>query len=298
MKVLISGASGLVGGALVPHWTAAGHTVLRLVRSKTPGEGEIGWDPRGGKLEPSDLEGVDAVVHLAGENIASGRWTAARKREIRDSRVRGTRLVAEALAKCERAPRVLIAASAIGFYGDRGEEELTEDSENGEGFLAEVCREWEEASRAAREDGIRVVNARIGVVLSKEGGALKKMLMPFRLGLGGRIGSGRQSMSWISLDDLVLVLDRVLNDDSLSGPVNAVSPNPVSNAEFTRTLGRALGRPTIFPMPAFAARLAFGEMGDELLLSSQRVVPRKLLAAGFEFRYPALENALRHVLAK
>ncbi len=298
MKVLISGASGLVGGALVPHWTAAGHTVLRLVRGKTPGEGEIGWDPREGKLEPSDLEGVDAVVHLAGENIASGRWTAARKREIRDSRVRGTRLVAEALAKCERAPRVLVAASAIGFYGNRGEEELTEDSESGEGFLAEVCREWEEASGAAREHGIRVVNARIGVVMSKKGGALKKMLMPFRLGLGGRIGSGRQSMSWISLDDLVLVLDRVLNDDSLSGPVNAVSPNPVSNAEFTRTLGRALGRPTIFPMPAFAARLAFGEMGDELLLSSQRVVPRKLLDAGFEFRYPALEDALRHVLAK
>jgi len=237
-------------------------------------------------------------VHLAGEPIAEGRWTQEKKRRILESRVKGTRLIAETLAKLNEKPRVLVSASAIGFYGDRGDEVLLEESASGEDFLSEVCREWEKATLAASQAGIRVVHLRIGIVLSAEGGALAKMLTPFKLGVGGRVGGGRQYMSWITLDDLVGVIRRALADESLRGPVNAVAPQAVTNEEFTKALGRVLGRPTFLPVPAFAARLAFGEMADALLLSSARVEPARLKEAGYEFSQTEVEGALRHVLKK
>jgi uncharacterized protein (TIGR01777 family) len=235
-------------------------------------------------------------VHLAGENIAKGRWNARKKARIRDSRVNGTRLLSEALTRLSKPPAVMVCASAIGYYGDRGDEVLREESASGSGFLAEVCRQWEAAAEPARKRGIRVVHLRIGVVLSPEGGALAQMLFPFRMGLGGKLGSGRQYFSWIAIDDLVTVIAHALTNDTLQGPVNAVAPHPVTNLEFTRTLGRVLARPTLFPMPALAARLAFGEMADELLLSSARVEPTRLLATAYQFRHPQLEGALRHLL--
>jgi hypothetical protein len=244
------------------------------------------------------LEGLDAIVHLAGEPIASGRWNAIKKARIRDSRVQGTRLLCDALSHVSRPPAALICASAIGYYGDRGDEVLTESSSNGTGFLAEVCRDWEVATEPARQKGIRVVNTRFGVILSTGGGALAKMLTPFKMGVGGIIGSGRQYMSCISIDDCVGAIVHALNTNSLSGPVNVVGPAPVTNRVFTKTLGKILERPTIFPMPAFAARLAFGEMADELLLGSQRVEPKKLLESGYSFRQGDLETALRHVLVR
>jgi hypothetical protein len=237
-------------------------------------------------------------VHLAGENIAAGRWTVEKKARIRDSRVKGTKTLCEALAQLSQPPKVLVSASAIGYYGDRGAELLWENSALGTGFLAEVCQAWEEATRPAMEKGIRVVLLRIGVVLSPAGGALAKMLLPFKLGLGGIIGSGKQYMSWIALDDVVGTIDHVLITDTLQGPVNAVAPHPVTNSEFTKTLRRVLRRPTLFPMPAFAARLAFGEMADELLLASTRVEPKRLIATEYRFRYPELEDALRHLLGR
>ncbi len=299
MHVLVSGSTGLVGSALVPALTAGGHRVTRLVRPRStgapPGAGTRPWDPAQGILNAADLEGVDAVVHLSGENIA-GWWTAAKKRRIRDSRVGSTALLAETLARLAAPPRVLVCASAIGYYGDRGAEELREGSGPGTGFLAEVCRAWEAATEPAARRGIRVVNTRFGIVLSAAGGPLAAMLVPFRLGLGGRIGSGAQYMSWIALADAAAALAHVLDSERLAGPVNLVAPGPVTNREFTATLGRVLGRPTLFPVPAFAARLALGEMAEELLLVSERGVPERLLAAGFAFRYPGLEAALRSAL--
>ena len=295
MKILVTGATGLVGSALIPLLAGGGHEVARLGRS-APGAGDIRWDPDAGALEASALEGFDGVVHLAGENIASGRWNAARKRRIKESRVRGTLLLAETLAGLERPPRVLVSASAVGFYGDRGDEDLTEESPAGSGFLSEVCREWEAATEAAAGKGIRVVHARLGVVLSKGGGALAKMLTPFKLGAGGIVGNGRQYVSWITLDDTAAALAHLLATETVSGPVNLVAPAPVTNREFTKTLGRVLRRPTLFPLPGFVARVVFGEMADALLLASTRVKPVNLLGSGYVFRHGSLEEGLRAVL--
>jgi hypothetical protein len=299
MNVLVTGSSGLVGSALVTQLESDGHTVTRLVRSKRgAGEAQVLWDPEAGTMDAAALEGLDAVVHLAGESIAAGRWTAARKARILESRVKGTSLLAETLAGLRERPRVLVSASAVGYYGDRGEEALREESASGSGFLADVCRQWEAGAVPAAQGGIRVVHPRFGIILSQSGGALPRLLLPFRLGLGGRLGSGRQFMSWIALDDAVGAICHALTHDDLKGPVNTASPTPVRNREFTRTLGRVLRRPTVFPLPAFAARLAFGQMGDELLLASQRVEPAKLLAGGYQFGFPDLESALRHLLVK
>ncbi len=293
----MTGSSGLVGSALIPVLTAEGHRVSRLVRSKAElGIRDTYWDPSSNELYSPPLEGLDAVIHLAGESIAGGRWTKARKDQIRQSRVQGTRLLASSLAKLAKPPKVLISASAIGFYGDRGYEVLTEQSAPGSNFLAGVCREWEAATAPAAEKGIRVVNLRTGIVLSSSGGALARMLMPFRMGVGGIVGNGKQYMSWISIDDLIRIFVYTLKMDSLRGPVNAVTARSVTNAEFTRVLGRVLKRPTVLPMPTFAARLAFGEMADELLLASARVLPMKLSASGFVFRHPDLETALSSLL--
>jgi uncharacterized protein (TIGR01777 family) len=298
MHLLVTGASGLIGSALVSSLISAGHGVTRLVREQPKaGEKAAHWDPLAGSIDASAFEGVDAVVHLAGENIAQ-RWTPAKKVNIRESRVKGTQVLCEALARLASPPKVLVSASAIGYYGDRGEELLTEASPPGRGFLAEVCRAWEAATEPARQAGLRIVQSRFGVVLSPAGGALTKMLAPFRLGLGGVLGSGRQYMSWIALDDAVGAIQHAIVTDALQGPTNVVAPQAVTNQEFTKTLGAVLRRPTVLPLPAFAARLMFGEMADELLLASARVQPAKLLASGYRFRYPALEGALRHLLAK
>lgn len=294
MKIAISGASGLVGSSLTALLTTGGHTVLPLVRKKEA-EG-IYWNPETGEIDSEKLEGLDAVVHLAGDNIAEGRWTAEKKARIRDSRVKGTRLLCQTLAKLENPPKVLVSASAIGYYGDRGSDIMREDSEPSKDFLGEVCQAWEAATISAKERGIRVVNLRVGVVLSPNGGALSKMLIPFQLGMGGNIGNGHQYMSWVALDDLVGMIYHAIATDSLSGPVNAVAPNPVENREFTKVLGKVLGRPTIAPVPAFGARMLFGEMADALLLSSTRVEPVKLKESGYKFLYPNLEEGLRHVL--
>jgi uncharacterized protein len=299
MKVLISGSHGLVGKALVDSLVEDGHEVVRLVRrAHTPGVLEVEWHPNQGRIDAQHLEGLDAVIHLAGESIASGRWTDEKKRAIRESRTKGTRLLSETLAQLSQPPSVFISASAIGYYGNRGDEELTEKSSPGDDFLASVCVEWEEAARPAAEKGIRTILARFGIILDREGGALAKMMTPFRMGIGGRVGDGRQWMSWIALDDVINALKFLLLDSAVRGPVNIVAPNPVTNAEFTKTLGRVLSRPTFFPIPAFGARLAFGEMADALLLSSQRVEPAVLEARGFAPYWPRLEPALQHLLQK
>ncbi len=301
MRIVVSGSSGLIGSALVPFLTTSGHGVIHLLRSTspTPSLGESwSWDPERGTVLSVGREPPEAVVHLAGENIAAARWTERQKAAIRDSRVKGTRLLCDLVARYSPPPKVLVCASAVGYYGDRGDEILKEESASGSGFLPDVCREWEAATQPAVERGIRVINLRTGVVLSPSGGALAKMLTPFKLGAGGVMGRGRQYMSWIALDDVVGAIHFALSNESLRGPVNAVAPNPVTNREFTQTLGRVLSRPTLFPMPAFAARLALGEMADALLLASTRVEPARLLASGFTFRYADLEGALRHLLGK
>jgi uncharacterized protein (TIGR01777 family) len=299
MKILVSGASGLIGSVLLPCLSSRGHHAIPLVRTRAAaGQNDVCWDPRAGRLDAEDIEGFDAVVHLAGENIAGGRWTAGRKQRILESRAGGTRLLASTLSRLGRPPGVLVSASAIGYYGDRGEEVLVEESAPGRGFLPEVCAAWEEATSPAWERGIRVVILRIGIVLSKAGGALARMLLPFRMGIGGKIGSGDQYMSWISIDDLIGVICRSLEDDTLSGTINAVAPNPTTNGEFVRVLGRVLARPTIVPLPSFAARLLLGQMANELLLAGARVSPARLIAAGYQFQYPDLETALRHILAR
>jgi uncharacterized protein (TIGR01777 family) len=294
VRILVSGASGLVGRALVPALRERGHAVRRLVRGEAHAP-DARWDPAAGTLDGDALAGCDAVVHLAGESIAEGRWTEAKKARIRGSRVGPTRLLAEAIAR-ERRPPALLAASAIGFYGDRGEETLTEDHGGGTGFLPDVCREWEAATGAAQAAGARVARLRLGVVLAREGGALAAMLTPFKLGIGGRLGSGRQWFSWIALPDVVDVIVRGVETADLDGPVNVVTPAPVRNADFTRALGAVLSRPAVAAMPAFAARLAFGEMADALLLASTRVVPKRLDGVGHRPRFPEVEGALRHLL--
>ena len=296
MRILISGASGLIGFALLLRLRELGHEVRRLVRSEDVPEDAIGWDPAHGRLDPRSLEGLDAVVHLAGENVAKGRWTEGKMRRIRDSRIDGTRLLVTRLLEVETPPSVFIAASAIGAYGDRSDRVVTEDSHYGTGFLCDVCRRWEDASRPLEDKNTRVVHLRIGLVLSPEGGALAKMIPPFRLCLGGVIGDGNQYMSWLTLKEVCSIIEFVIEDAKVSGPVNAVSPNPVTNREFTETLGKVLGRPTVLPLPAFAARLLFGRMADELLLASTRVEPARLRAAGYRFRHPDLEPALRGML--
>jgi uncharacterized protein (TIGR01777 family) len=260
------------------------------------GSPEVEWYPDQGRIDAQHLEGIDAVVHLAGENIAAGRWTTQKKRTIRESRVQGTTLLSDTLASLSRSPSVFISASAIGFYGNRGDDLLTEKSPPGNDFLAKVCIDWEAATKSAAEKGIRTAHPRFGVILDAREGALAKILPPFRAGIGGKVGGGKQWMSWIALDDVVGGLKFLLNDKSIDGPVNFVAPNPVTNAEFTSTLGRVISRPTILPMPAFAVRLAFGEMADALLLSSQRVDPVVLEDKGFLFSWPTLEPTLRHIL--
>lgn len=296
MNILVTGASGLIGSELTSYLTQNGHRVSRMVRKAKAGSNDVRWDPATGTVDTEALEGLDAVVHLAGENISDGRWTAAKKRRILDSRIQGTRLVAQSLARLFDPPKVLVSVSAIGYYGDRGEEPLDEESAKGSGFLADVCEEWEKAAAPALMRGIRVVHPRFGMVLSAAGGALDRMLPVFRLGIGGRIGNGRQYMSWIAIADLVRILDHVIQTDSMHGAVNVVAPNPVTNREFSETLGKVLAKPAYFALPAFAARLAFGKMADELLLASARVSPARLTESGFKFKYPELEGALRHVL--
>ena len=295
-RILLSGASGLLGSALLPSLKGRGFQVIRLVRGQASADDQISWDP----LQPLPAEtvsGFDAVIHLAGESVV-GRWTDAKKANIRESRVASTHNLAQALATTSEKPRVLITASAIGFYGDRADELLRESSSAGAGFLAEVCREWETAAQPAADAGIRCAQIRTGVVLSLGGGALKKMLPPFRMGVGGNVGTGRQWMSWIHIQDWIGAVHHILKTDLLQGPVNLVATKAVTNAEFTRTLGSVLSRPTIFPLPAFAARLAFGQMADEVLLSSQRVEPNKLVTSGYPFQYSDLRKALSSILEK
>jgi len=293
MRIAIAGASGLVGKALTPLLEAEGHDVVRLVRS-WPKAGEIEWHPNQDSIDTGKLEGFDAIINLAGENVAEGRWTEEKKKKIHDSRVNGTHLLSEAIAKLTTKPRCFLCASATGIYGDRGDETLDEQSESGGGFLAGVCREWEKATEPAHRAGVRVVNFRFGPILARAGGMLEKMLTPFKMGLGGKIGAGKQYISWVAIEDAVAVIKRVLNDESIRGPLNVVSPKPVTNERFTRALGEVLSRPTVMAVPAFAARLAFGEMADEMLLVSQKVIPKKLQAAGFQLEYSDLETALQH----
>ncbi|CAN5788895.1 N/A [soil metagenome] len=293
MRVAVTGASGLIGSALVPVLREAKHEVLSLVRRTPTHADEAQWDPAAGTIDVDALQGVDAIVHLAGENIGQ-RWTETSRRRILDSRVQGTRLVAETAAALDPQP-ALLAASAMGFYGQQGDQEFTESSPRGQGFLADVVDAWEQAAEVAREAGVRVVQFRQGLVLSKDGGALGRMLLPFRLGVGGRIGGGRQWWSWVAIDDLAAAYLFAL-ERPLDGLYNLAAPGVVRNADFVDALGNVLSRPTIFPLPGFAVRLAFGEMGEEMLLGGQRIDSERLRGEGFEFAYPELEGALEHIL--
>jgi uncharacterized protein len=289
-RVLVSGVSGPIGAALLPFLKARSCRIVRLVRNRPSGEGETAWRPSA-PLDANSVSGFDAVIHLAGESVF-GRWTEAKKRRILESRVLGTNNLCQALARAPQKPRVLVCASAIGYYGDRGDENLRERSTSGQGFLPEVCRQWEAATKPASDAGIRTVSIRTGIALSARGGALQKMLTPFRLGLGGRIGNGGQWWSWVHVQDLVGAIHHILKTDLLQGPVNGVCPHPVTNAEFTRILASVLSRPAIFPMPAIAARLVFGQMADEMLLASLRVEPAKLISSGYPFQFTDLRSAL------
>lgn len=296
MLVALTGSTGLIGSALAPALREAGHEVLVLVRRDPIAPGEVGWDPDGGSLDAGALEGVDAIVHLAGENIGK-RWTTTTRQRVLDSRVKGTELLAEAAARLDRPPSVFLCASAVGYYGNRGDETLTEDSPRGSGFLADVVEAWERAATPARDAGIRTVHMRQGIVLSRHGGALAKLLLPFRLGLGGRVGSGRQWWSWIGLEDVVGAYLYAL-EHPLAGPVVVAAPHAVTNRDFTKALGRVLRRPTVFPLPGFAVKAMFGQMGEEMLLGGQRTEPAALAEAGFSFLHPDLDAALEQALRR
>jgi len=298
MNVLVSGSHGLIGSSLTPYLTSLGHKVKRLLRSSTDASvDDIVWDQKR-LLTPNELQGIDAVIHLAGENIASGRWDENKKKALQDSRVNSTKLLCESISRLDSPPNSFLCASAIGYYGEGGTKELEETALSGNSFLSHLCQDWENATKSLQERNVRVVNLRFGVVLSPKSGALARMLPPFKFGAGGNIGNGKQYMSWIALDDVVHAISYCLDNDAVSGPVNFVAPKPVTNAEFTKAMGRVLNRPTFFPVPEFAARLAFGEMADELLLNSCRVKPTKLINSGYQFLYPDIDSALRHVLGK
>jgi len=297
MKIGISGGSGLIGRALSDRLQRQGHQVTLFGRTRVEGRSFVEWDMLGGPPSVEFLTGMDGFVHLAGEPIASGRWTDDRKRLIRDSRVQGTRNLVKSLQDSLQPPPILVSASAVGFYGDRGDEELAETSASGSGFLPEICREWESEALAAKQSGIRVVLLRTGIVLSPDGGVLERMLPPFRLGMGGKLGSGRQYMSWIHILDHLRLVEATLSDDRFEGPVNVTAPNPVTNKEFTNALAKSLHRPSWFSVPGPALRLAMGEMAETLLLEGQRVIPRKALDLSFEFRFPELKEALKDLLA-
>ena len=299
MNIAVTGASGLIGSALVDSLTSKGHAVYRIVRAKSQEDGtDIEWIPENGDWDTAFVNGLGGIVHLAGENIASDRWTKEKKEKIRNSRIYGTRSLCKNILKLAKVPDVFVCASAIGFYGDRGNDIMTEESAKGYRFLSEVCEKWEGEAAVVTSANIRVVNLRFAMVLSADGGAVPEMLSAFKKGVGGRLGSGKQYVSWIAIDDAINVIHHVLTDSSLSGPVNAVSPQPVTNKVFTKTLGKIIKRPTFIPMPAFSARLVFGEMADELLLASTRVEPAKLVNSGFKFKYPGIDEALRSVIAK
>ena len=297
LTIAMTGASGFIGRSLTASLESAGHQVRPMVR-QAPRADQIGWHPETGAIDQAALEGIDAVIHLAGENVAARRWTPRQMARIRDSRRIGTRLLAQTLAALERPPRVFISASAIGYYGNRGSETLDEHSGKGEGFLAAVAEEWERSTAPATACGIRTALPRFGLILSPAGGALAKMLPPFKAGIGGRIGSGRQWMSWISLDDVLGSLESILVTESLAGPINLVGPEPVTNAEFTRVLARVLRRPALLPVPAVVLRVMLGAMADDLLLASTRVIPRRLQESGYAFRHPELSAALRYLLGR
>jgi hypothetical protein len=296
MRVAVTGASGLLGSALVPFLRGHGHDVLRLVRRPAKGADEVRWDPAAGTVDAAALGGIDAAVNLAGENLADGRWTEARKVRLRASRLGPTRVLAETLARLSRKPKVLVSVSAIGYYGDRGDAWLNEAEPPGRDFLARLTADWEKAAEPAAAAGIRVAHPRLAMVLSPDGGALGKILPPFKAGVGGVLGPGTQYMSWVAIDDVLETFRQLLEADDLAGPLNVSAPEPVTNRTFTKTLGRVLGRPTLTWAPAFALRLAYGEMAEATILSSMRVRPERLLASGYRFRFPALEEALRHVV--
>ena len=295
MKVAVTGSSGLIGSSLVSFLSEKSVTVSKILRENTKDD-DISWKPEDGDWDSAFTGGVDGIVHLAGENIASGKWTRKKKEKIRNSRIEGTTRLCEHILKLPTPPSVLVCASAIGYYGNRGVEFLNEGSPRGSGFLPDVCLGWEEATESVSKAGIRVVNVRFGIALSKDGGALAKMMTPFKIGMGGKIGSGTQYMSWIAMDDVTSAIYHTLITESLKGPVNVTAPNPVTNKEFTNTLGEVLKRPAVVPIPAFAAKLAFGEMANDLLLASTKVAPKRLSDSGYKFQYPELENALKHVL--